>query len=103
MKSISKKKNVGVDLMDIFSISVNLDSENEHQNIHGYYGLASITFGYQLSSVDNGACYPPRITHSNEGKWRYISCMVDKDGLVAIYITIIGKFHVANVHEKICS
>ena len=59
-------------LMDNFSISVNLSSVNKHQKIPGYYGLANITFGYQLSSIDNGACYPPCIPHSNEGKWRFI-------------------------------
>ena len=56
------------DLIDIFNTSVDLFSAHEHQKIPGYYGLAAMTFSYQLSCIDNGACYPPSLIHSNEGK-----------------------------------
>ena len=56
------------DLIDTFNASMDLSSAHEHQKLLGYYGLATVTFSYQLSSIDNGACYPPSLILLNEGK-----------------------------------
>ena len=56
------------DLIDTFNYLMNLSSAHEPQEIPGYYGLATVIFTYQLSCIDNGACYPPSSIHSNEGK-----------------------------------
>ena len=71
------------DLIDTFNASLNLSSGHEHQKISGYYGLATVTLSYQLSSIENGACYPPSLILLNEGKWRY-NYILDKGGHVKI-------------------
>ena len=66
MRNIFIREDEG-DLMDKFSFSGKLSNAYKPRNIDGYYGLATITFDYQLSNIDNGACCPPFITHLNEG------------------------------------
>ena len=71
MRNVYKKKQEG-DLIDTFNASLDLSVAHDHQMLLGYYGLATVTFGYQISSIDNGACYSPSLIQLNEGKLRYM-------------------------------
>ena len=56
------------DIIDTFSVSVNLNATNEHHQIVGYYDIAAISISYSLTTITNTACYPSLVTTSTEGK-----------------------------------
>ena len=56
------------ELIDNFSIPVNLSSVSDYKEIAGSYGLATITVGYLLTNFNTDAFYTPLISPSFQSK-----------------------------------
>ena len=69
MRDLHVELSIGA-IMDTFSVAVDFPAPTEHQEIVGTYELATITIGYTLASINNGACSSSPITTTAEGKRR---------------------------------